>query len=179
MKAGANGDYLTKPVALSEVALIAGHAGAGAARKLMAYYSGRERDSSGVEAYRRHFARHCRGRQAPPALSGAGRSQRPRPVKGALVRPVHPQRNRHWQGSSLRAPCTSMVRVPIPSFSVNCAALPGTAGRVGLFGHEKGRLHRRHREKIGLFQSRRRWNALFLDESVSCRWRRASFPAGA
>ena len=152
MKAGAN-DYLTKPVALSEVALIAGRMLEQARlENSLAYYSSRERDISGVERIVGSSPAIVEVKRRLRFLVQAETKASP---DGAEPGPPVLILGETGTGKELvaRALHFDGPRAAHPFVSVNCAALPEQLVESELFGHEKGAFTGATEKKIGLFQS--------------------------
>ena len=162
MKAGAN-DYLTKPVALSEVTLVAGRMLEQARlENSLAYYAGRERAVSGVERIVGQSPAIVEVKRRIRFLVQAETKASP---EGTEPGPPVLILGETGTGKELvaRALHFDGPRAAHPFVSVNCAALPEQLVESELFGHEKGAFTGATERKIGLFQSAD-GGTLFLDE---------------
>ncbi|MEQ1899931.1 MAG: sigma-54 dependent transcriptional regulator [Devosia sp.] len=162
MKAGAN-DYLTKPVALSELGLLAERLLEQARlENSLSFFAGREKRLGGID---RIVGTSTGAIELKRRIRSITRAETQAAQNGADVGPPVLILGETGTGKELvaRALHFDGPRAEQPFISVNCAALPEQLVESELFGHEKGAFTGATEKKIGLFQAAE-GGTLFLDE---------------
>lgn len=162
MKAGAN-DYLTKPVLLSELGLLAGRLLAQSRMEgTLSYLTARERSRSGVDRIVGTSPAILELKRRVRFLAAAEFKASP---DGAEAGPPVLILGETGTGKELvaRALHFDGPRSERPFIAVNCAALPEQLVESELFGHERGAFTGATERKVGLFQAAE-GGTLFLDE---------------